>query len=254
MRRGERGPGGYPEGASRGPGRGAQAAVVVAARRGSSRAFVELYVANAGWVAQMARNRASRDENVVADIVQEVFTRALENLGQLRDPNRFAAWLRSITAHVIVDHHRVAGRSRPLDDESAHEIASSGAAPDELAEAHELARLLRQSVDGLSLRDATAIRLSSGSDGLSPGELGAELGVSRGAAKVILHRARTRLRAALRVKILQERRLSDCPVLGQLLGEGEMMAAARHIDGCPRCARAAEQIEPMRSARRPRGH
>jgi RNA polymerase sigma factor (sigma-70 family) len=210
--------------------------LVVAARQGSSRAFDELYRIHAGWVAQMARARVSPEEHTVADVVQEVFTRALANLDRLRDPARFSAWVRTIADHVIVDHHRAAGRNRPLDD-AAEEIESRGAPPDEIAEANELADLLRRSVAGLSARDATAITLVSRL-GLSPRELGAVLGVSRGAAKVVLHRARNRLKAALRVQVLLERGLSDCEVLWQLVEDGELVAAARHVPNCGRCGTA----------------
>jgi RNA polymerase sigma-70 factor (ECF subfamily) len=214
---------------------GADGRWVTAARQGSAEAFDRLYRAHAGWVAQMARSRASRDEHVVADVVQEVFTRALEHLDRLRDPTRFGAWVYAIASHVIVDHHRLTGRSRPLDDDRAEEIESGETSPDEVAEAMELAGLLRRSVAGLSERDATAITLVS-SLGLSPAELGAVLGVSRGAAKVVLHRARARLRAALHVQVLLERRLSDCDGLWGLVEGGGTVAAARHVRVCGRCS------------------
>jgi RNA polymerase sigma-70 factor (ECF subfamily) len=228
--------------------RDADGVLVIAARQGSSQAFDELYRTHAGWVAQMARARASREEHIVADVVQEVFTRALENLDRLRDPARFGAWVRTIADHVIVDHHRAAGRSRALDAETAEEIESRGAPPDAIAEASELAGLLRRSVAGLSARDATAITLVS-SLGLSPMELGAVLGVSRGAAKVVLHRARNRLKAALRMQVLLERRLSDCEVLWQLVDDGETIAAARHVPSCEQCGAADVQAFAMRSGR-----
>ena len=159
---------------------------MAAARQGSSHAFGELYRAHAGWVAQLAR--ASREAHAVADVVQGVFTRALANLDRLRHPARFGARLRTIADHVIVDHHRTAGRSRPLDAAAAHEIECRSSPPDAIAEAKELADSLRRSVAGLSTRDATAIALVS-SHGLSPAELGSALGVSGGAAKVVLYRA-----------------------------------------------------------------
>jgi RNA polymerase sigma factor (sigma-70 family) len=229
-------------------GRQADGVLVVAARGGSAQAFGELYRAHAGWVAQMARARASRDEHVVADVVQEVFARALENLDRLRDPARFGGWIRAIADHVIVDHHRASARSRPLDDDSAEEIASSGAPPEEVAEATELAGLVRRSVAGLSARDATAITLVS-TLGLSPAELGAVLGVSRGAAKVLLHRARNRLRAALRMQVLLERRLSHCEELWQLVEDDATVAAARHVQSCEQCSAPEVQVYAARSAR-----
>jgi RNA polymerase sigma-70 factor (ECF subfamily) len=147
-------------------------------------------------VARRARTRASREEQVVADVVQEVFTRAFEGLGRLRDPARFGAWVRSIADHVIADHHRAGERLRRLDDATARALEARDTGPDLLAEARELAAALRRSLAGLPPRDATALVLV-GSLELSPGELGEALGVSRGAAKVLVHRARKRLRSSL---------------------------------------------------------
>lgn len=215
--------------------RSSDSGLVLAARAGSAQAFGDLYRAHAGWVAQMVRSRGSSKEHIVADIVQEVFTRALENLDRLRDPARFRGWIRSIADHVIVDHHRAEARSKPLDEEAAAEVPSEDASPDTVAEAAAMARLVRSAVGGLSARDATAITLVS-SLGLSPAEVGQVLGVSRGAAKVIVHRARHRLRSALRMQVLLERRLSRCQRLWQMVGEGETVAAARHVERCEECS------------------
>ena len=222
--------------------------LVMAARTGSPTAFDELYRAHAPRVAQKARSRAGRDEHLVADIVQEVFTRALENLDRLRDPARFGAWIGAIADHVIVDHHRATARSRPLEEHAAEEVVSTDAPPDSVAEAGELARLLRRSVAGLAPRDAAAITLVS-TLGLSPAELGAALGVSRGAAKVALHRARIRLRAALRMQVLLERRSSRCEELWQLVEDGATIAAARHVQDCAVCSSADAPLDTMRPAR-----
>lgn len=222
--------------------------LVIAARAGSAAAFDELYRSHAPKVAQKARGRAGRDEHLVADIVQEVFTRALENLDRLRDPARFGAWVGAIADHVIVDHHRAAGRCRPLDERTTEEIVAADASPDAVAEAAEMTRLVRRSIAGLSARDAAAITLVSAL-GLSPAELGAVLGVSRGAAKVALHRARTRLRAALRMQVLLERRSSRCEELWRLVEEHSTVAAARHVAGCELCAAADAAPDAAQTAR-----
>lgn len=170
--------------------------LVLAARAGSTRAYDELYRNHVAMVAHLARTRASREPSVVNDVVQEVFTRGLERLDQLRDPRRFGAWIRAIANNVIVDHHRAAARSRRLDTDDADQIESSDAAPHIEAEGNEMAGALRRAVATLSPRDATAIVLVANL-GLRPAELGEVLDLSPGAAKVALHRARKRLRAAL---------------------------------------------------------
>jgi RNA polymerase sigma factor (sigma-70 family) len=172
------------------------AGLVMAARAGSSRAYDELYRRHVAMVAHLARTRASRDPAVVNDVVQEVFTRGLERLDQLRDPQRFGAWIRAITNNVIVDHHRAAARSRRLDVDDAERIEATTTTPQAQAEGVELAGALREAMAALSPRDATAVVLVA-TLGLRPAELGEVLDLSPGAAKVALHRARKRLRAAL---------------------------------------------------------
>ncbi|MGH9227762.1 MAG: RNA polymerase sigma factor [Acidimicrobiales bacterium] len=234
--------------ATRESGRRPDGVLVMAARAGSAPAFDELYRAHAPRVARKVRGRGGRDEHLVADIVQEVFTRALQNLDRLHDPARFGAWIGAIADHVIVDHHRAAARSRPLDEHITEQIVSTDASPDAVAEAGEMARVLRRSVAGLSARDAAAITLVS-TLGLSPAELGAVLGVSPGAAKVALHRARTRLKAALRMQVLLERRSSRCEELSQLMAGGATTTAARHVEGCAQCSAADVQFDTARPAR-----
>ena len=167
-----------------------------AARAGSATAFDELYRAHADRLARRVRARCGRDEHVVADVVQETFLRALEKLDRLREPARFRAWIGAIADNVIVDHHRVAARSRPLDDETSDALASADAPPCSIAEARDTVHLARRAVATLAPRDAEVIRLV-GVFGLSPAELGRAVGISPGAAKVRVHRARTRLRAAM---------------------------------------------------------
>src|SRR5262245_59914606 len=176
--------------------------LVAATRDGSSLAFAELYGAHANRVERLVRSRCRHDEHAVADVVQEVFTRALAHIDQLRDPALFGAWVRSIAGHVVVDHQRVSNRTRELDEASALRIEAGDPTPDALVEAGDLIGLLRRSLPALSQQDATAITLTVGR-GLSPAELGAELGVSPGAAKVRLHRARKRLRAVAETRAVK---------------------------------------------------
>ncbi len=180
----------------------------MAARAGSAAAFDGLYRAHAGRLTRRVRARCGRDEHVVADIVQEAFLRALESLDRLRDPARFGAWIGVIADRVIVDHHRAAARSRPLDDEISDRLPCADAPPCCVAEARDTAHLVTRAVATLSPRDAEAITLVS-TFGLSPAEVGRVVGISPGAAKVRVHRARARLRAAMRMHPALDRPTRD---------------------------------------------
>ena len=60
-------------------------------------AFSALYRSHVGVVTQAIRDNV-HDPETVADVTQEVFARALERLGTLRDTDRFRPWLMSIAA------------------------------------------------------------------------------------------------------------------------------------------------------------
>ena len=133
------------------------------------------------------------------DIAQEAFTRAWLKLGSLREPSLFRPWLLQITRRAIVDHRRQSGRRPALhhDDELTLErVADAEPSPAELAELRELAREVEGGLAGLSRRDATALSLAV-HFGFGPAEIGEALGITSNNAKVVVHRARRRLRESL---------------------------------------------------------
>jgi len=172
------------------------------ARGGDTAAFASLYRANVGVVRRVVRDGIA-DPETAADIVQDVFVKALERLATLREPESFRSWLLSITRHTVVDRHRSAGRSptTSLDAVRTAEPADAGPSAEELAELSELAALVAGCVAGLSPRDATAVAMVTHL-GMGPAEVAGALGVSRGTAKVIVHRARSRLRHALALELM----------------------------------------------------
>jgi RNA polymerase sigma factor (sigma-70 family) len=132
------------------------------------------------------------------DIVQESFARAWEKLDQLRDPDRFRPWFCRIVERVALDSLRRDRRTSPMaPDEMELDETSSWPAPEELAELAELAESLGVAITRLSARDATVITMAV-QFGFGPNEIAAALDVTPGNAKVILHRARGRLRNDIR--------------------------------------------------------
>jgi RNA polymerase sigma factor (sigma-70 family) len=141
----------------------------------------------------MARARARRlcgNPSDVDDVVQESFLRAYIGLDRLRDPDRFAGWLGSITANVCRGLQR-----RPpvtlLPDwpEPLHPAAADG-----LPSAEDLDRAdaVRAAVAGLPEGQRRAVALHYYAD-LPAGQIANPAG----AARASLHKARLRLRAYL---------------------------------------------------------
>lgn len=214
--------------------------LVARLRAGDAEAFAELYRMHAGAVAAAVSDRI-RDPNVRADAVQEAFARAFERLDTLRDPAAFRPWLLAIARRTAVDHVRASARDAELDDGAAGALPDHEPGPQQWAELEELASLVRGSFARLSQRDATALTLAT-RFGLSIADLAGALGISPGAAKVALHRARQRLRQGLRLQLVLQRRAGACSELRRLHEAGRLHEAARHLDRCETCGRAAEEV------------
>lgn len=226
------------------------AALVRAVLAGDTSAFSSLYLAHVRAVTTVVRDNV-HDRESIADVVQEVFSRALERLPTLREADHFRPWLLSITRHAAVDERRRQSKSDPVGDDSADERAAAGMGPDEQAELGELCRLVNTKVAGLSRRDATALSLVLHL-GYTPPQVAAVLGMSPGAAKVLLHRARLRLRDAVALELLARSRSTECEQLQELVAADNALAAARHVRGCSVCLRTAtEEVQLYEWPERP---
>ncbi len=165
---------------------------------GDQAAFSELYRrherAVRGLVA--AETRRAVDVN---DIVQETFTLAWRRIGSLRSPERFRPWLLQIARRSVIEHGRRTARRPTLDgddDLALSAIPDAADGPELVHELHELSGRLRSALEGLSRRDATVITLAA-QLGFGPAEIAAAIGTTPNTAKVVLHRARARMRAAV---------------------------------------------------------
>lgn len=212
--------------------------LVQAVLAGDMGAFDSLYRAHVRTVVVVIRDRVYDPESV-ADIVQEVFARALERLGELRDHDRFGPWLTSIARHAAADHRRSRCRSPMSLLGHDTESPAPGPGPDVLAELNELADLVRTCVAGLSPRDATALTLVT-QLGLAAADIAACLGVSVGTANVILHRARRRLGQALVLEVLVRRRAGGCEEFDLLFEIDDLVTVGRHVRSCARCGALGE--------------
>lgn len=123
----------------------------------------------------------------VDDIVQEAFLQAFASLGRLRDPDRFGAWLAGIVRNVS----RATARQAPLLlmadwPEHLHPASAQGLPS---AEDLDRAEVVRAAVAGLPGGQRRAVELYYFAD-VPTGQIG----VTPGAAKASLHKARRRLR------------------------------------------------------------
>jgi RNA polymerase sigma-70 factor (ECF subfamily) len=171
--------------------------LVAAARDGDRHAFDALVQATYRETYRLAR-RLTDDEEDARDVVQEVYLRAYRALGRFRGDAGFSTWLYRITANCAATHRSRAVRHRhlPIDDDVIVIDSHPGSDPERLSEAASLRRELETALAALPPRLRAVVVLRDVYD-LPHGAIAAELGISETAAKVRLHRARKKLRAAL---------------------------------------------------------
>jgi RNA polymerase sigma-70 factor (ECF subfamily) len=177
-------------------GRADLALTVGAAQAGDRLAFERLVVVTAPEIYALAL-RLVGNEHDASDVFQETYLRALRALPRFRGEAAFSSWLYRIAANCSADLLRRRGRARHLeledgfqlaDERSPDPAASAGAAEDRARLVEALAALPETLRAVVVLHDVYEL----------PHEVIArELGISRTAARVRLHRARRRLREEL---------------------------------------------------------
>lgn len=170
---------------------------VAKAAAGDRGAFERLYRQHVNRVfslcARMVADRARAEE-----LTQDVFVRAWEKLNLFRGESSFATWLHRLTVNVVLNARKSDGRQRTRfeenDDEAGGMDAHAGVVGMPLPPG-----------DLLDLEDAIT-RLPPGArrvfvlhdvEGYKHEEIADMLGVTSGATKAQLHRARLLLREAL---------------------------------------------------------
>ncbi|HEX9766661.1 MAG TPA: sigma-70 family RNA polymerase sigma factor [Nitriliruptorales bacterium] len=165
------------------------AELVRAARVGDQAALLTLLGRYEDSVAAACRRYVRGAD--VADATQEAFARAIDRLDNLREPAAFGVWIRAIARNVARDLSAEGGRLIRLPD--SFDRASVEPTPEVRVLATEQARDLYDRLADLSERDARALWMRD-AIGLDVHEVADELGLTEGSARVMLARARRRLR------------------------------------------------------------
>ncbi len=131
------------------------------------------------------------------DLVQETFVRAQRGRATC-EATSLGAWVRSIARNVAIDHLRrstsaIVPASGDLAATTGATCAASEPDPERTAIRREMRDCIGEFVRRLPERDAEVIVLSE-MRGLPDQEIANTLGITLGAAKIRLHRARARLR------------------------------------------------------------
>lgn len=189
---------------------------IEACRRGDPQAFETLVRQTHREVYSLAYRLTGNPEDA-ADVSQEVYYKLLRVIRSFRGDSKFSTWLYRVTSNVAISYLRKRARRGPevpLSEDSWGELPSRGANPDEEAERAELRGLLDDALRRLPvgyravvvLKDVYGFRLA---------EIGSQLGITEGAAKVRLFRARRRLKDMLSGSAGQDRSFGPRGSLGK---------------------------------------
>lgn len=156
-------------------------------------AFAELYERYFPRIYRFVMSRV-RDETVAEDLTSEVFMKALAGIGRYRDRGwPFSSWLYQIAANTIVDRFRTLHPAEDIDRQFGLSDATS---LEEDATRRDDVRRIGSLVQALPAQQRTALVLKFQED-MAVEDIAAVMGKSRGAVRVIIHRAIATIRVQL---------------------------------------------------------
>jgi len=175
------------------------AAAVLALRRAEAQAeadaFRSLFLEHSGAVHRFLKDLL-RDSTLADEGLQETFVRAHERLGTLEQQDRVLGWLLGIARNVSLELRRARRRDGPGGGDLRGERASAAPSPEHVLLGREEVEVVERAMASLS-EDKRAALLLRFDHGLPYEEIASTLGWSLSKAKVEVHRARLKLRAAL---------------------------------------------------------
>ncbi len=129
------------------------------------------------------------------DVTQDAFVRAYAKRHELRDPERFRAWVCSIARRLALNYRRAHIRARNREERASSVLP---AARDVEAEAEDRAFLqsVRHAIDALPPKLRETLVLCA-VEGLEPADVATMIGIPQGTVRSRLHLARKALLRAL---------------------------------------------------------
>jgi RNA polymerase sigma-70 factor (ECF subfamily) len=209
-------------------GSGDDRALVAALRRGEEAAFIELVGLHQAPLTRLARTFI-RDRAVAEEVVQETWLAVLNGIDRFEERSSLKTWIyqilsnrartRAVREHRSAPFSALAGdeqdgeppvdadRFRPPGERWAGHWAAApadwAALPEERLLGRETLQYVRDAIDELPPRQANVLVLRD-VEGWEPDEVCDALGLSAGNQRILLHRARSKVRAALETYLAEE--------------------------------------------------
>src|SRR5581483_5367160 len=199
------------------------AELVLAARRGDRKAFVEIVARHQAMVCGIALGILG-DFAASEDAGQEAFLAAWRRIHELREPERLRAWLGQIARNAALGQLRRKKGHETLDEDLP--VADSAPTPDEIAATDEEAALVRDSLKKLP-EDYRLPLVLYYREGQSVRAVAETLGISEDAAKQRLARGRELCRdriSSLLENVLKQTKPSTIFTMGVAVAIGALAA------------------------------
>jgi RNA polymerase sigma-70 factor, ECF subfamily len=149
-----------------------------------------------------------RDHAAAEDILQDVFLKAHQRIGQLKSPEKLEGWLFLIARNAVSDYFR---KSKPY--EELPEDLAMETQPAELEDVCQLRAAFRRMIEELPAPYGEALVLTE-FKGLTQRQLAGRLGISLSGAKSRVQRGREKLKEALldccRLEFDRRGQIIDC--------------------------------------------
>jgi|CXWL01.1.fsa_nt_gi RNA polymerase sigma factor (sigma-70 family) len=232
------------------------ALLVSRARSGDLDAFGQLYdqyfprIYDFSW-------RILRNSEEAADVTQDVFMKAMQNLPGLSKASSFKSWLFTIAHNTAVTRAERAGRTVPLPEPVHEEAFGAFDVPDPsrladpaLASADaELASLVWEAATALNPRDYALLDLHV-RQGLDSAEIAGVMNVSKGNAYTMVSRMKDAAEDVISSYVVARRGSKDCEGLQQTLAafdfppytEEIRKPVDAHIKDCATCQGARKRL------------
>jgi RNA polymerase sigma factor (sigma-70 family) len=187
------------------------------------------------------------DRHTAADAVHDTLLVAADRAQQLRDPERFRAWLYAIARNECLRQLRQRNRTAPL--EKAGEVKDETIDLGRSVQAEQARALVRDAAAGLNPREQEVLNLTLRHE-LSGAELAAALGVSPNHAHALTSKAREQLERSVGALLTARAGRGECGELDTMLAGWDgaftpllRKRISRHLEKCAVCGvRRAHEV------------